>query len=69
MKCLIISLIHIYQAFSRILLPRRCRFHPSCSTYAIQTIEKYGLIKGTFKSVKRVIRCSPLSDGGYDPVR
>lgn len=46
-----------------------CRFHPTCSEYAIQAVEKYGLIKGGFKAVWRVLRCNPFNSGGIDPVK
>lgn len=45
-----------------------CRFRPTCSEYAIQSIEEYGLIKGGVKSVWRILRCNPWNKGGYDPV-
>lgn len=45
-----------------------CRFRPTCSDYAIAAVEKYGFIKGGFKSLWRVMRCNPWSKGGYDPV-
>lgn len=45
-----------------------CRYHPTCSNYAYQAIEKYGLIKGGIKSFWRLLRCNPFSGGGYDPV-
>jgi putative membrane protein insertion efficiency factor len=45
-----------------------CRFYPSCSQYARQAIDRYGLIKGTLKSVLRILRCNPLSKGGVDPL-
>ncbi|MFA5359815.1 MAG: membrane protein insertion efficiency factor YidD [Patescibacteria group bacterium] len=46
-----------------------CRFHPTCSEYAIQAIEKYGFIKGGFKAVWRVLRCNPFNSGGFDPLK
>ncbi len=46
-----------------------CRFHPTCSEYAVQAIDKYGAIKGLYKSIFRLIRCHPWSRGGYDPVK
>ncbi|MFH1405312.1 MAG: membrane protein insertion efficiency factor YidD [Patescibacteria group bacterium] len=55
-------------------LPKRffpygyCRFHPTCSVYAYQSIEKYGVFKGGFLAFKRVLKCNPLSKGGEDPV-
>ncbi len=45
-----------------------CRFKPTCSDYAIQSLEKYGLIKGGFKAMWRVLRCNPWNKGGHDPV-
>lgn len=45
-----------------------CRFHPTCSEYAIQAIEKYGVLKGGTKAAWRVLRCNPFSKGGNDPV-
>ncbi len=45
-----------------------CRFRPTCSDYAIQAIEKYGLLKGGLKATRRVLRCNPWNKGGYDPV-
>lgn len=45
-----------------------CRFYPSCSTYALESIKKYGTVKGVFLATKRILRCHPLNKGGYDPV-
>lgn len=45
-----------------------CRFYPSCSTYALMSIKKYGAIKGCFLATKRLLKCHPLHKGGYDPV-
>lgn len=45
-----------------------CRYTPTCSQYALEALEKYGPIKGTYLSVKRILRCNPFSKGGYDPV-
>ena len=46
-----------------------CRFSPTCSNYAIQAVEKYGIIKGGSKALYRVLRCNPWSKGGYDPLK
>jgi len=71
----VIKLICIYQktlsldhGFFKFLYPHGfCRFKPTCSEYAIGAIEKFGLIKGSFKAIWRVMRCNPWSAGGYDP--
>ena len=68
-KKLLVLGIKAYQCLSRALLFRHCRFHPSCSQYAIEAIERFGPAKGTIKAGCRILRCSPLTDGGYDPVR
>ena len=67
MRYLAAALIRLYQKFSR-LTPAVCRFYPTCSTYAMQAVEKYGALKGGWLAVKRILRCNPFNDGGYDPV-
>jgi putative membrane protein insertion efficiency factor len=49
-------------------LPRRCKYEPSCSRYAIDAIREYGVLRGIVLAAWRVLRCNPWSDGGYDPV-
>ncbi|HPD18368.1 MAG: membrane protein insertion efficiency factor YidD [Candidatus Goldbacteria bacterium] len=68
MRKIIVFLINLYQKIISPYLPKSCRFYPTCSEYAKQAINKYGLIKGTVKSVKRLLKCHPLHEGGYDPV-
>lgn len=51
------------------LLPPSCRFTPTCSTYTIQAVEKYGVLRGAFKGLLRLLRCHPFSRGGYDPLQ
>ena len=67
LKKLILNLIGIYQFISR-HTPARCRFYPTCSEYVREAIERYGLVRGGWLGVKRVCRCHPLNEGGYDPV-
>jgi putative membrane protein insertion efficiency factor len=63
-----ILLVKFYQAAIRPLLPDACRFTPSCSNYALEAIEKYGGVKGSWLGLKRILRCHPWGGKGYDPV-
>jgi len=65
---LLIFPIKLYQRFISPLLPRTCRYYPSCSNYSIEAIEKYGPFWGSIKAVSRIMRCHPLFPGGYEPV-
>lgn len=64
-----VALIRGYRRFVSPMLPPSCRFTPSCSLYTIQAIEKHGLPRGVFMGARRLLRCHPFSEGGYDPVR
>ena len=68
MKKLVISAIRFYQREISPLSPPRCRYIPTCSEYALEAVEKYGAVKGTFLATKRILRCNPFHKGGYDPV-
>lgn len=65
---LLILPIMLYKKFISPLTPSMCRFTPTCSTYAIEAIKKYGPLKGTWLAVKRIVRCNPWGGSGYDPV-
>lgn len=65
---LLILLVRGYQLGISPLLGQRCRFHPSCSQYALQALRSHGALRGTWLSLKRLGRCHPLHPGGYDPV-
>lgn len=61
-------LIRGYQRFISPALPPSCRFYPSCSTYALEAVSKYGLLKGSWLAAWRLMRCHPFHPGGVDPV-
>ena len=65
LKFFAIGAVLVYKAFAPIEMRERCRFQPTCSTYMIMAIQKYGLIRGVFKGVKRLLRCKP-PNGGQD---
>jgi putative membrane protein insertion efficiency factor len=67
-KVIVIFLIKIYQRTLSRVMPSSCRFYPSCSEYGVQAIQKYGIFKGGWLTVKRIGRCQPFHPGGYDPV-
>jgi putative membrane protein insertion efficiency factor len=69
MKKIILFLIKIYQKYISPFLGKNCRFYPTCSMYTYQAIEKYGLIKGCFLGIRRIIKCHPFHPGGYDPLK
>lgn len=50
------------------MLPNSCRFHPTCSVYAMEALEKHGVLNGTWLAIKRVLKCHPFHKGGFDPV-
>ncbi len=64
---LVIGLVRLYQIFLSPLIGNQCRFTPTCSNYMIQAIEKYGVLRGMWKGMLRVMRCHPWHPGGHDP--
>ena len=64
----VIAPIRAYQRLISPALPRRCKYHPTCSAYAVQAIERYGILRGAVLATWRLLRCNPFSHGGYDPV-
>jgi putative membrane protein insertion efficiency factor len=71
LKCLglpFIGLIKLYQWIISPMLGPKCRFTPTCSTYAVQAIEKYGPFRGLWLALKRISRCHPFGGSGYDPI-
>lgn len=69
MKKIFIKLICFYQKVISPWLGNNCKYVPTCSEYTKQAIEKYGVIKGSIKGIKRILRCYPFSKGGYDPLK
>ena len=67
-KLFFIIPIKIYQLLLSPFIGKSCRFEPTCSTYSIETINRYGIIKGVSLSLKRILKCHPWGDSGYDPV-
>jgi len=60
--------IRLYQLVISPLLPRRCRFAPTCSEYAIEALRKHGVLRGSWLALRRIARCHPFHPGGFDPV-
>lgn len=69
MKFLAIVVLKLYRLAISPLLPPSCRFYPTCSSFMLEAIEKYGFWKGLWLGVRRLLRCHPFCTGGYDPVR
>ena len=69
MKFLVLGFLQLYKTLVSPFLPPACRFEPTCSTYAMQAVEKYGAFKGSWMGVKLILRCQPFCKGGYDPVQ
>jgi putative membrane protein insertion efficiency factor len=67
-RALILGVVNAYRALVAPLLGERCRFHPSCSAYAIDAVRTHGAVKGSLLSMWRLLRCTPLSAGGVEPV-
>ncbi|MBN8442138.1 MAG: membrane protein insertion efficiency factor YidD [Thauera sp.] len=68
MKTVLIALLRFYKYAISPMLGRNCRFHPTCSEYAIEAVQRHGALRGGWLALKRVGRCHPFHPGGYDPV-
>jgi uncharacterized protein len=69
MRELVLATLRFYKQWISPLLPSACRFHPSCSEYMMHAVEKYGVLRGVLLGLKRLSKCHPFHQGGYDPVR
>jgi hypothetical protein len=69
MRQLLIAGLRIYKRWISPLLPSACRFHPTCSEYMMQAIQTHGAVRGVWMGLKRIARCHPFHQGGFDPVR
>lgn len=68
MRGVLIGIVRAYQLFLGPLLPSSCRYYPTCSTYAIEALQKHGALRGSLLAIRRIGRCHPFHAGGYDPV-
>lgn len=68
MKRLLLALIAAYKRWLSPAMPRRCRYEPSCSSYAAQSIARFGALRGLLLASWRLLRCNPFSHGGFDPI-
>ena len=68
MKKILMSIIKFYQKAISPLTPPSCRFYPTCSHYGLEAIETHGALKGSWLAIRRISKCHPFHEGGYDPV-
>ena len=69
MRKIVIVVLKGYKRFMSPLLPSACRFHPTCSEYMLEAVNKYGAARGIWMGARRLLRCHPFHEGGFDPVR
>ena len=65
---IVVGMIKAYRAMVSSWTPPRCRFYPTCSQYMIQAVERFGAVRGVVMGIRRICRCHPWNDGGYDPL-
>ena len=68
LRAIVLAPIRVYQRLVSPALPRRCKYEPTCSAYAVQAIRELGVVRGAILAAWRLVRCNPFSHGGYDPV-
>ena len=69
MRALTLGVLRIYKRWISPMLPSACRFHPTCSEYMIEAVEKHGAARGVWMGARRIAKCHPFHQGGFDPVR
>jgi putative membrane protein insertion efficiency factor len=69
MRELVVGSLRFYKRWISPVLPSSCRFHPTCSEYMKEAVERYGVVKGVALGIRRLLRCHPFQAGGFDPVR
>ncbi|MEE9432475.1 MAG: membrane protein insertion efficiency factor YidD [Melioribacteraceae bacterium] len=69
MRHVFIYIINLYKKFISPMFAPSCRFYPTCSTYAVDSLTKYGVFKGGAKAIWRILRCNPFNKGGMDPLK
>jgi putative membrane protein insertion efficiency factor len=67
-KFILIKLIRFYQRFISPATPPSCRFYPTCSSYSLEAVKRFGALKGGYLAIKRILKCHPFHPGGVDPV-
>jgi putative membrane protein insertion efficiency factor len=67
-RAVVVAPVAVYQRLISPALPRRCKYEPTCSRYAVQAVGEYGILRGLVLATWRLLRCNPWSHGGYDPV-
>jgi putative membrane protein insertion efficiency factor len=65
----VLTILRIYKRWISPMLPSACRFHPTCSEYTMEAVEKHGALRGVWMGILRLLRCHPFHEGGFDPVR
>ena len=69
MQAVVIQLLRVYKGWVSPLLPSACRFYPTCSEYMLEAVQKHGAARGVWLGARRLARCHPFHEGGFDPVR
>jgi putative membrane protein insertion efficiency factor len=69
MRKAVVATLRFYKRFLSPLLPSACRYHPTCSEYMLEAVEKHGVPRGVKMGILRLLRCHPFHEGGFDPVR